>query len=47
MYKDKLLKKTLWQKENLLVLSNFFFCNNVIKSLLLQSFRTRLYAGKC
>ena len=28
--------KTLWQKEKLLVLSNFFFCHNVFKSCLLQ-----------
>ena len=28
--------KTLWQKEKVLVLSNFFFCHNVFKSHLLQ-----------
>ena len=27
--------KTLWQKEKSLVLSNFFFCHNVFKILLL------------
>ena len=28
--------KTLWQKEKLLIMSNFFFCYNVFKSRLLQ-----------
>ena len=26
-------KKTLWQKEKLLILSNFFFCHYIFKKL--------------
>ena len=38
--------KTLWQKENLLVLSNFFFCHNVFKSRLLQRRQEASVLGK-
>ena len=38
--------KTLWQKEKLLVLSNFFFFHNVFKSRLLQMRQNASTGGK-
>ena len=38
--------KTLWQKEKLLVLSNFSFCHNVFKSLLLRMCQNASISGK-
>ena len=38
--------KTLWQKEKLLVLSNFSFCHNVFKSCLLQMLKNASSCGK-
>ena len=38
--------KTLWQKEKLLILSNFFFCQNVFKSRLLQIRQKASTSGK-
>ena len=35
--------KTLWEKEKLLHLSNFFFCHNVFKSHLLHRYQKYLY----
>ena len=38
--------KTLWQKEKLLVLSNFFFCHYVFKkAVCCRGVRKRLYDG--
>ena len=38
--------KTLWQKELLLIMSNFFFCHNVFKSCLLQRCQKASTFGK-
>ena len=47
LYKSNFLVelKTFWQKDKLLVLSNFSFCNNVFKSCLLDV-RKLMYVGK-
>ena len=38
--------KTLWQKEKLLMMSNFFFCQNVFKRRPLQRRQKESICGK-
>ena len=39
-------KKTLWEKEKLLVTSNFSFSHNVFKTLVLQTHKNQVLFGK-
>ena len=50
IYKGFIIKielKVLWQKEKLLMMSNFSFCHNVFKSRLMQRLqKAYIYEGK-
>ena len=39
-------QKTLWEKEKLLIMSNFFFSHSVFKSLVLQTCKNQGLFGK-